>query len=115
MCKIVEGLKRSSAEGILSSSSHTMGVESTRLVALLLFVSLLAAHPLEGSKESFWGATRNAGALRPRTLAPPFTANAVVQEEFKQLSLEDYKDKWLVLLFYPFDFTFVCPTEVSSK
>lgn len=29
-------------------------------------------------------------------------------------SLEDYKGKWLVLFFYPLDFTFVCPTEITA-
>jgi len=28
--------------------------------------------------------------------------------------LKDYKDKYLVMLFYPFDFTFVCPTEIVA-
>jgi peroxiredoxin (alkyl hydroperoxide reductase subunit C) len=30
------------------------------------------------------------------------------------VSLADYKGKWLVMLFYPMDFTFVCPTEVTA-
>merc|ERR1712110_863782 len=34
--------------------------------------------------------------------------------EFKDISLSDYKGKYVVLLFYPADFTFVCPTEVIS-
>ncbi len=32
--------------------------------------------------------------------------------EMKDFSLEDYEGKWIVLFFYPLDFTFVCPTEV---
>ncbi|KAJ3139391.1 hypothetical protein HK100_011666 [Physocladia obscura] len=46
--------------------------------------------------------------------APSFSASAVVDGAFKTVSLEDYKDKWLVLFFYPLDFTFVCPTEIIS-
>jgi peroxiredoxin (alkyl hydroperoxide reductase subunit C) len=30
------------------------------------------------------------------------------------VKLSDYKGKWLVLLFYPLDFTFVCPTELTT-
>jgi peroxiredoxin 2/4 len=30
------------------------------------------------------------------------------------VSLSDYKGKWLVLFFYPLDFTFVCPTEIRA-
>lgn len=33
---------------------------------------------------------------------------------FGRVSLSDYKGKWLVLFFYPLDFTFVCPTEISG-
>ncbi|KAJ3272780.1 Peroxiredoxin-2 [Borealophlyctis nickersoniae] len=46
--------------------------------------------------------------------APPFTAGAVVNGQFKDVSLTDYKGKWLVLFFYPLDFTFVCPTEIIA-
>ncbi len=34
--------------------------------------------------------------------------------EFKSGKLSDYKGKWVVLLFYPADFTFVCPTELEE-
>jgi len=46
--------------------------------------------------------------------APDFKATAVVGEEFKDVKLSDYKGKWLVLFFYPLDFTFVCPTEIVA-
>lgn len=39
--------------------------------------------------------------------APAFKAPAAVKGEFKDVSLDDYKGKWLVLFFYPLDFTFV--------
>jgi peroxiredoxin (alkyl hydroperoxide reductase subunit C) len=32
----------------------------------------------------------------------------------KEISLEDYRGKWLILFFYPLDFTFVCPTEITA-
>lgn len=34
--------------------------------------------------------------------------------EFKKVSLSDFKGKWLVLFFYPRDFTFICPTEIKG-
>ena len=47
--------------------------------------------------------------------APDFKANAVISSEIKEgLSLSDFKGKWKVLFFYPLDFTFVCPTEITS-
>nr|WDA99162.1 peroxiredoxin [Gronococcus sybilensis] len=46
--------------------------------------------------------------------APEFTATAVYDEEFKTLSLSDYLGKYIILFFYPLDFTFVCPTEITG-
>jgi len=46
--------------------------------------------------------------------APDFKGTAVVNKEFKEISLKDYKGKWLCLFFYPLDFTFVCPTEITA-
>lgn len=46
--------------------------------------------------------------------APPFQATAVMDGAFKEVKLCDYKGKYLVLFFYPLDFTFVCPTEIIA-
>jgi alkyl hydroperoxide reductase subunit AhpC len=46
--------------------------------------------------------------------APDFTADAVVNEDFKTVKLADYRGKYVVLFFYPLDFTFVCPTEIIA-
>ena len=47
--------------------------------------------------------------------APDFTAQAVLpNKEFKQVSLSDYKDRYVLLFFWPLDFTFVCPTEIIA-
>ena len=46
--------------------------------------------------------------------APDFSATAVVNNEFKDIKLSDYKGKFVVLFFYPLDFTFVCPTEITG-
>ena len=47
--------------------------------------------------------------------APDFTAEAVANGEIKKLSLhKDFAGKWKVLYFYPLDFTFVCPTEITA-
>lgn len=32
----------------------------------------------------------------------------------KEISLSDYRGKWLIFFFYPLDFTFVCPTEITA-
>ena len=46
--------------------------------------------------------------------APEFKEDAFVNNEIKKISLSDYKGKWIVLFFYPADFTFVCPTELGE-
>lgn len=47
--------------------------------------------------------------------APQFDVETVINGgEFSRAKLEDYKGKWLVLFFYPLDFTFVCPTEITG-
>jgi len=46
--------------------------------------------------------------------APDFTMEGVADGEFTEVKLADYKGKWLVLFFYPLDFTFVCPTEIKE-
>ncbi len=47
--------------------------------------------------------------------APDFKAQAVLADgSFKEIKLSDYKGKWVVLFFYPLDFTFVCPTEIVA-
>ena len=53
-------------------------------------------------------------AVHVQKEAPAFSAQAVVAGEFKTISLADYSGKYVVLFFYPLDFTFVCPTEIIA-
>lgn len=46
--------------------------------------------------------------------APEFTADAFHNNEVKKISLASYKGKWVVVVFYPADFTFICPTELGE-
>ncbi|RMF37022.1 MAG: peroxiredoxin [Planctomycetota bacterium] len=47
--------------------------------------------------------------------APNFKATAVMEDgSFKEISLTDYRGKYVILFFYPLDFTFVCPTEIIA-
>ena len=47
--------------------------------------------------------------------APDFKAQAVMPDgSFKELTLSEYKGKYVLLFFYPLDFTFVCPTEIIA-
>lgn len=53
-------------------------------------------------------------SARIQKLAPSFTATALYDKEFVEINLEDYRGRYLVLFFYPLDFTFVCPTELLA-
>lgn len=47
--------------------------------------------------------------------APEFKAQAVMPDgTFQEVSLSDYKGKYVLLFFWPLDFTFVCPTEIIA-
>lgn len=52
--------------------------------------------------------------LQPGQKAPDFAGTAVVNGQFKDIKLADYAGKYVVLFFYPLDFTFVCPTEIIA-
>ncbi len=43
-----------------------------------------------------------------------FETDAYINDEIKRVKLSDYRGKWVVLAFYPADFTFVCPTELGE-
>lgn len=46
--------------------------------------------------------------------APNFELEGVVNGEFTKVNLQDLRGKWVVVFFYPLDFTFVCPTEIRE-
>ncbi|KAI9296699.1 peroxiredoxin [Neoconidiobolus thromboides FSU 785] len=58
--------------------------------------------------------TRSHFIPKVQALAPSFQGVAVQDKEFKTIKLTDYKGKFVVLVFYPLDFTFVCPTELLA-
>jgi cytochrome oxidase Cu insertion factor (SCO1/SenC/PrrC family) len=66
------------------------------------------ADPFEGNAFEF------AVKARITKPAPHFEGMAWVNKEFKKIGLNDYKGKYVVLFFYPLDFTFVCPTEIKA-
>jgi len=48
------------------------------------------------------------------TKAPEFKAKAFHEDKIKEVDLSNYSGKWLILFFYPADFTFICPTELRE-
>ena len=52
--------------------------------------------------------------LKIGKVVPNLKLQAFQNEEIKDISLKDYRGKWLVVVFYPADFTFICPTELED-
>jgi len=52
--------------------------------------------------------------LKIGQVIPDIELDAFHNEETRKLKLSDFKGKWLVLVFYPADFTFICPTELEE-
>ena len=48
------------------------------------------------------------------TEVKPFTAEAYHNGKFITVTEQDFKGKWSIVVFYPADFTFVCPTELED-
>ncbi|KAK9695521.1 AhpC/TSA family [Popillia japonica] len=53
-------------------------------------------------------------SARVRQPAPNFEGMACIEDNFKKIKLSDYAGKYVLLVFYPLDFTFVCPTELIA-
>ncbi|XP_015517651.2 peroxiredoxin [Neodiprion lecontei] len=92
---------------------------------LIRNLSLQAKHLVkQGLAQSAVNANIRSFTVGPRLLnasgpqiqkpAPSFTGTAVINGDFKDIKLEDYRGKYVVLFFYPLDFTFVCPTEIVA-
>ena len=52
--------------------------------------------------------------LKINEKVPDFEADAYQDDQIKKVKFSDYRGKWMVLVFYPGDFTFVCPTELQE-
>ena len=52
--------------------------------------------------------------IYPRQPLPSFSAQMIFNQEITHVSFPNNSNKYSVFVFYPFDFTFVCPTELIS-
>ena len=83
-------------------------------ILTLTIISLLAAISCKEDKNEIANYSYSSPSLLPRQKSPYWTATAVEDEKFFKLNSEQYKGNYLVMLFYPFDFTYVCPTELTA-
>ena len=65
-------------------------------------------HEFEDVVEPHWE------SLTVGDTVPNFTFEVFHKGEIEKRTMEEYRSKWLVLFFYPADFTFVCPTELQE-
>jgi len=98
-----------------------------KLLTILLIVSLVGVFTLMMLDLSFWDGVSaqkmpvaqgrtvyvNCG-LKINDRIPDLTADAYYNNTTVKVNLSDYRGKWMVLIFYPADFTFVCPTELEE-
>ncbi|XP_074311840.1 2-Cys peroxiredoxin BAS1, chloroplastic [Silene latifolia] len=114
--------KSSSSHRILSaSSSSSIAPHSKTLIPNLRTSFVPRFSPRSSSSSISSPSSRRSFVVRAGELplvgnaAPDFTAEAVFDQEFINVKLSDYKGKkYVILFFYPLDFTFVCPTEITA-
>ncbi|CAG9830479.1 unnamed protein product [Diabrotica balteata] len=75
---------------------------------------ILRTVPLKQITHRNFGVTSSLFIPKVQEPAPNFCGIAVVNGDFKEIKLADFKERFVVLFFYPLDFTFVCPTELVA-
>lgn len=84
----------------------------TKIILLLLLTfTIIQVISAQGEVAKY---TFNSPYVLPRQKSPFWSGISVIGEKFVKINSEEYKGKYLVMLFYPFDFTYVCPTELIA-
>merc|ERR1712216_573949 len=99
--------------GTFETTTTTMASAMTSTSA---FTPTTAGLKARRANKTFSRSTVRVQARKPLVgyEAPDFSAEAVFDQEFQDIKLSDYRGKYVVLFFYPLDFTFVCPTEITA-
>jgi len=83
--------------------------------ALLLFsLSSLTGASVPSGQDAAAGTGMQTPALKINDKIPDLVANAYFNNTTTEINFGDYRGKWMVFIFYPADFTFVCPTELEE-
>jgi len=92
-----------------------MKISTVTLFASLIFAICTSPLPATANTAANAQQQQTAKVGEP---APDFELDAMVGtaqgKEFRQITLKEYRGKWVVLFFYPLDFTLVCPTEIKG-
>lgn len=81
---------------------------------LFLLITYLLVAPSQQTENPIVKYEYTSLNLLPRQKSPFWSATAVSGEKFVKINSEEYKGKYTILIFYPFDFTYVCPTELIA-
>jgi peroxiredoxin len=87
-----------------------LGVVALTLIGLSLSANVMATK----TQTSDMGTGFQAHALRINDQIPDMQADAYCNNTTIRINFGDYRGKWIVFIFYPADFTFVCPTELEE-
>src|SRR6185369_15964757 len=91
-------------------------IESRKGDELSWLLSIVQTSWIFRFREECMSATVSTGKAMVGQPAPTFDMPSTrnLEKLDDNVKLSDYKGKWLVLVFYPLDFTFVCPTELTA-
>ena len=98
-----EAERAKQAKVAYSGEIYSSKVKSKRALSLL---------PLSASGQ--WSSLPSAHSFQVLKPAPYFSGTCVNNKQLVELNLNEFSGKYLILLFYPLDFTFVCPTEIIA-
>ncbi len=91
-------------------------VLSAMAVAILLLMGILFSAGAQNMNAPYTSAMAGtkAPSLKINDPVPDFSADAYYNNTTVKINSGDYRGKWMVFIFYPADFTFVCPTELEE-
>ena len=84
------------------------------LTLLFILLGAIVAHDVDAQGNAVHTANQIGGGIRPRKLAPEFTAKSVIDDKFHDISIRDYRGKWVVMLFYPYGRSLLQYNNLSS-
>jgi len=99
----------------VKARTKTIIVSLLGVVALILIgLSLSASVAAQKMSATDAGAGLQAQGLKINDRIPDLQADAYYNNTTTRINFSDYRGKWMVFIFYPADFTFVCPTELEE-
>jgi peroxiredoxin (alkyl hydroperoxide reductase subunit C) len=99
---------------VINSRWKAMAAVAALFISSAMFTQMAHGDPGLFTSSSQAGTNNMQNQAKVGKPAPTFAMEAVINREFKNVRLVDFRGKWVVLFFYPLDFTYVCPTEITG-